>query len=358
MKKIHLATAIFLVFAVISCSVSGRKYEGSFKEYVPLQADSIRIDQIIKIDSWTRAGDKAVVFSPLSENVFYVYKLPEFSFLYSLGQKGEGPGDFSDFMKFPDGNIMNNDLYVYDIGSSQGPVYVISLSDTSYTQKRISGIRKGFNYIVSDSVWISYIPVSVDYADMSVKGRMSIWDGHGREIEKRQLLTHTGQFGFTYRDMQNKSGLILRGDTYNKAGVTTNGKKLAVYYPDVFRMELYKLNPDGSLEFEKFYGETYTLDQLNGMDMENRKKGEGLAMLRSTDDYIYAFKYEYANNGDGREPVRSYLEIYDWEGQGIAKYDLGRYFDKYIVDGNTCRIFCYHTGSDFDYVYVYEYGLP
>ena len=91
--------------------------------------------------------------------------------------------------------------------------------------------------------------------------------------------------------------------------------------------------------------------------MAGRKKGESLTLLRATDDYIYAFKYEYKNDGDEWKPVKSFLEIYDWNGEGIVKYDLGRHFDKYIVDEKNRKIFCYNTEFDFDYVYVYDYKL-
>lgn len=353
MKRNHAVIVLAFMLLLTGCT-AGEKYSDSFTAPIPLPADSVKIDQIVQVESWTKAGDKAVVFSPLTEDVFYVYKLPEFRFLYSFGQKGEGPEDFSEFMRLTENNLMNDDLYVYDNGTSQGPLSVVSLSDDSHMQRRIRDFRKGFNYIVSDSVWIGYYPRTIDWKDMSVRGYMSVWNKQGEDIQELPLLSHTSQFGITYRDMQNKSGIIIQGDTYNRAGVATNGKKLVVYYPDRFRMEFYKLNPDGTLEFEKYLGEEYTLEELNKIDMAGRKKGENLTLLRGTDDYIYAFKYGYKNDGDGRKPVKSYLEIYDWNGKGIVKYDLGRYFDKYIVDGKNGKIFCYDTETDFDYVYTYK----
>lgn len=357
MKKILVASVAIAAFLFSGCT-AGEKYSDSFAQPIPLPVDSIKINQIVQVEDWTKAGDKALIFSPLTEAVFYVYKLPEFRFLYSFGQKGEGPDDYSEFMRLAEGNLMNDDLYVYDNGSMSGPVSVIALSDNSYTQRRVRGVRKGFNYIVSDSVWIGYYPQTVDWKDMSVRGYMSLWDKQGENIWELPLLSHTGQFSISYRDPQNKSGIEIQGGVYNRAGVATNGKKLVIYYPDVFRMEFYKLNPDGTLEFGKYIGEDYTLEELNKIDMSGRKKGEVLTLLRGTQDYIYAFTYGYNNDGDGRKPVKSYLEIYNWDGKGIAKYDLGRYFDKYIVDEKVRKIFCYNTEFDFDYVYVCDYKLP
>ena len=356
MKKILVASAVIAVFLLSGCT-AGKKYSDSFSAPIPLQVDSLKINQIVQVEDWTKAGDKVLIFSPLTKNVFYVYKLPEFRFLYDFGQKGGGPEDFSEFMRLPEGNLMNDDLYVYDNGDSQGALSVISLSDDSYTQKRLRDTRKGFNYVVSDSVWIGYYPLTIDWKDMSAKGYMNIWNKRGETTQELPLLSHTSQFGISYRDMQNKSGIMIQGDVRNQAGVATNGKKLVIYYPDAFRMEFYKLNPNGTVELEKSLGETYTLDELNKMDMAGRKKGESLTLLRATDDYIYAFKYEYKNDGDEWKPVKSFLEIYDWNGEGIVKYDLGRHFDKYIVDEKNRKLFCYNTEFDFDYVYVYDYKL-
>ncbi len=357
MKKILVVSAAIAVFLLSGCT-TGEKYSDSFAQPIPLLVDSIKINQIVQVEDWTKAGDKAVIFSPLTENVFYVYKLPEFRFLYDFGQKGGGPEDFAEFMRLAEGNLMNDDLYVYNNGTAQGALSVISLLDDSYTQKRLRDVRKGFNYIISDSVWIGYYPLTIDWKDMSANGYMTIWNGEGETIQELPLLSHTGQLGISYRDPQNKSGIEIQGGVYNRAGVAANGKKLVIYYPDAFRMEFYKLNPGGTIELEKSLGETYTLDELNKMDMAGRKKGESLTLLRATDDYIYAFKYEYKNDGEEWISVRSFVEIYDWGGEGVVKYDLGRYFDKYIVDEKARKIFCYNTEFDFDYVYVCDYKLP
>ena len=81
MKKILVASAAIAVFLLSGCT-TGKKYSDSFSAPIPLQVDSLKINQIIQVEDWTKAGDKVLIFSPLTKNIFYVYKLPEFRFLY------------------------------------------------------------------------------------------------------------------------------------------------------------------------------------------------------------------------------------------------------------------------------------
>ena len=60
-----------------------------------LQADSIRIEQILSPRTWTVAGDRAIVASLSQDSVLYTYRLPDFEYLYSGLRAGGGPDELS-----------------------------------------------------------------------------------------------------------------------------------------------------------------------------------------------------------------------------------------------------------------------
>lgn len=55
-----------------------------------LAPDSIAIGQILQPMAWKTSEDKAVLLSQKTDSAFFVYRLPAFEYLYSLGQRAKG----------------------------------------------------------------------------------------------------------------------------------------------------------------------------------------------------------------------------------------------------------------------------
>ena len=60
-----------------------------------IEGDSIAIHQIVKPSRWAVSAGKAIVQAQGTDSLFYVYRLPDFRFLYTWGRRGDGPGEFA-----------------------------------------------------------------------------------------------------------------------------------------------------------------------------------------------------------------------------------------------------------------------
>ena len=93
----HLIPVAACAAVAVSCSADGNAALG-FDKPVEVKADSIAVNEIIQPNSWTVANGYAVLTSRNTDNVFYVYSLPDFSFKYKYGTKGQGPGEFPEYI--------------------------------------------------------------------------------------------------------------------------------------------------------------------------------------------------------------------------------------------------------------------
>ncbi len=95
MKNIIITLALASVMVLISCTEGEDGGSMDFAVVEKLTYDSVAVNEILKPSDWfALESSRAVVHSPISEKLFYVYSLPEWNFLYSYGAKGEGPDDY------------------------------------------------------------------------------------------------------------------------------------------------------------------------------------------------------------------------------------------------------------------------
>ncbi|MBQ5815727.1 MAG: hypothetical protein IIW30_07125, partial [Flavobacteriales bacterium] len=94
MKRFGLLWGVMALVA-LACSSGEKAVDMTFDKTEKLTYDSIAVNEILKPSDWfALESSRAVVHSPRSEKLFYVYSLPEWKYLYNYGNKGEGPDDY------------------------------------------------------------------------------------------------------------------------------------------------------------------------------------------------------------------------------------------------------------------------
>ena len=93
--KIKYLSVLFCALAAVSCGPGTQSDLFAFPATQKLTLDSISVGEILQPFEWMPVGDKAVLSSPRSDSLFWVYRLPGFEFLYAFGSKGEGPYEFA-----------------------------------------------------------------------------------------------------------------------------------------------------------------------------------------------------------------------------------------------------------------------
>ncbi len=336
-------------FAVFSCGGPKDAKQADFDRPEKIECDSIAIEQILAPTSWTVNKDKVVILSPKTDSLFFVYQAPDFQYLYSFGRAGGGPEDY----QYP--------RFIPDV-SGKGRLLISSLmkvSDLTLGDKdaKVAGKERfqGYlmpNLIVNDSVVLAQ-QTTFDDNVLRAFYRTADVKKDNRTIDSVQVLINTKGFKIE----TSGSGIRASGQIYNSPRLVAKNGKMALIYPDVRRIDIFEISPDGKISLVKSEGEVLTLEQIQALDISERQKGEDVFDAQAGDDYMYVFTYDYENMGTWRKSLNSYMEVYDWEGNRVKKFDLGRPFTRFLIDEARGKIYCYHSGYDFENVYVYDYSL-
>lgn len=327
-------------FAASSCGIPAEEKATEFGPPEKIECDSIAIGQILAPTGWTINGDKAVVVSRNTDSLFFVYRLPDFKYLYRFGFQGNGPNDFM------------RPRFIPDV-SGQGQLLVPGLRKMSWIdlgddKATISRTEKYEGYesprlLVNDSIIVNFgvVPgageLKAFYQTINTKSKQI--------LDSTQVLLYT-------------KALIAKTGRLNFPNLAAKAGRMAAVYADVPRIDILAVSPEGKLTLEQSKGELLTPEQINALDLANRTKGMGISGTQGTDKYIYAFSYDYESpNPPARKQLNSYMEVYDWDGNPVKKFDLGRLFSQFLVDEPRGRIYCYHYNYDFENVYVYPFSL-
>jgi hypothetical protein len=93
------------------------------------------------------------------------------------------------------------------------------------------------------------------------------------------------------------------------------------------------------------------------MDLKQEIIKNKIIDVQCTDDYIYCVTCDVQDMGTWRKVLNTYVEVWDYDGNKVKKYDMGRNFNRVMVDEvNECFYF-HHTGYDFEWVFRYKYDL-
>lgn len=352
MKKIALLFPLLCITAIFTACGADKTAKDTFDLPAVLDApDSIAIDQILAPQIWRIAGDKALILSQKTDSAFFVYRLPDFKYLYSFGAKGEGPDDFSyPYLRTQD--VASSPLYLEDMAKGTQYGYHIGDQNAQRTGKQ-KGKLYNILFYINDSIAFQ---TTADFSGEFFKGkyRTIATTGDNPTIDSLVPLTYFKSMKVSHFE---NGGFGVSGRYYNDPQFVYNNGRLVMLYGDVRRTDVYDISPEGKITLKQSFGDPSTSEQINAMDLENTQRGEAYYGIQGTENYIYVLSGDYRKEKDGRKLLKSYVEVYDWEGNPVKKFDLGRAFSRFLVDEPHGKIFCYDGSQDFEQVFVYDYKI-
>ncbi|MDD4820814.1 MAG: hypothetical protein PHD21_08280, partial [Flavobacteriales bacterium] len=297
------------------------------------------MNEIIHLRQWTVSNGKAVVVSPQTDSLFYVYSLPDFQYQYMCGTKGEGPNDFSPWAGFlQSGNGDTGTLWMRNKGD-----------DFEYYTVADKGIyKKG-----TTKRFLKKGTFGADYIMPSGKYIISLRNIKGEQHER--MYTRKASDGVAV-DSINISSLVKEqyddnGNVYQRssiigASVLTRGNKVAVIYNFIDRVELYNVSAEGKITMTKAIGEKLTDKRVEEVEsfrktQSGSKRMYGVVNEYATDENIYSyfidaeFDFRYADKISNGQPDVTFnkkqIRVYSWSGEYLHLYDLEYPATSFIV---------------------------
>ena len=345
---IYLLTICLVAISCFSCS-NTEEAEKRFPLVQELKAIEVPINEIIKLSSIYKLKDY-IILRDGSENCdvfFYVYKNPDFQFLYSFAKRGQGPKEYrspsvigntpDNFFSFRDYNIFTT----------------YQLSDTASTfinSYKIPPIDRGFLLTglnqIDDSLFLTkhqsnkwtrrelinlYTHEIIDFIPNTFNLEKKLGRDYYTTFEESIVTSNNKRFAYGYFLID----LIEFGSIQNNKIVITNRvgmKKNPTFY-------LYETGRQGSqYKFNVLHNTVYYSD------------------IRCGNNYVYAL---YANipMGDLKNEQASLIEVYMWDGSAIALFKLDKDISSFVVDEDMQTIYGFNIHTSEDYLYAYQFNI-
>lgn len=321
MKHIYILFTSLLIFFLLEGCTSKGKLAEQFPPLKELKADSISTPPILL--SVTRlfiTNNMLVAYQQRSDTMFSFWKLPECSYLFRAGSRGEGPDDFlmldrtfqemsSGFKTFAIASNKVKEVAVDPIGSFK----VVSAKQLEVDQR---GLNR-FLFLKNNSYCFVSDKEEYEYALLDEDG-----------------VVH--YFGNYPEGLLEKKEDDLNRFVYNKLTIANpQGNKFAAFYAYIKLCRIY--NAKGELLKETML--------------------ESLPKNASEEKTIYYSSYPYADENyiyvltDKEEG--KVLEIWDWEGVPKAHYLLDKPVNCLVKSSTDGKLYAVCQDRE-DVVYVYS----
>lgn len=354
----HLIPVAACAAVAVSCSADGNAALG-FDKPVEVKADSIAVNEILRPIDHAVVGDKAVVMSAGSEDLFYVYGLPDFKFLYSTGKSGEGPDDFGR-CKFLNGDATDGVLYVDEFSKRLAKFF--SVDDNNFNNKgQIVFIKKDGVYlreraVASGGRWL----LSSKEVNVDELGRQYLYvmEANTQDNVTDSVLVHT----LVKEETMANGG--VRVTTYNDVSVLSAGDAVAVSYSMIPRMDFYRMTSDGKLKLIKTIGDNFTdeetMERFKALEADKGGSATRFCDGQATEKYLFILEADIKVDMEARKInfLSTRVKVYDWDGSVAGMFELEKPATNIMVSPDGGCIFAYNVVTDdFDRVYTYRTGL-
>ena len=357
MRQIIYPLSILCMAALLSCSNGG----DSLPTPTPIKGKSLPIGEIIQPRGWTIADGKAVVCAtPSSDNVFYVYSLPDWKFMYSTGVYGDGPNDFD-----TDSNIAlkgNGDMGYLSLRDYRrnGQISKYAVDNRSIkmtgTIPRPKYGRKKFH--------IDNIPC--------IDGKYCASLNFHRGDDAYSIFIDDVESGKHIDSIKTSSAIEVEYDSKGEPYTTRNiidgklasrGSRIALMYdaPLIRRVDFYDVSSSGKISLFKSVGDSIDdnlIDRIKAMrDSNARDRVAGCIDIFTTDNHIYMLdidcKFEMIDNRMKPHFIGTWVRVYDWDGNLTGYYELDAPAMRIIASGDDSYFYTYSSEEDFDHVHRY-----
>jgi hypothetical protein len=282
--------------------------------------------------------DKAVIFDNGKEDLFKVYRLPEFTFLYSFGEIGEGPNEFS-YVNENSLQAMADNLVV--VSGTQ--LKMIRIENDSTVMGESVELFMSNSSPVNGLVMIDESTYICDIMDAKPGGP----EHQVVHLQRGEELITFGKYPEISKLENNRQLDRLYRDFGKRSVVNPKDGRIAAFY--FYQNEIKYYNNMGELLHE-IEIETPAKNDLEGeMDMY---RVEPFA----TPKHIYVMYIGKPKSEVMEKPeiFRPHLEVWDWEGNLLERFILDQPLTSFVVSENYKKLYGF---SYFKEDLFFEYDL-
>jgi hypothetical protein len=345
LKTLKTFKSLFVPFIVLFASCLDKRGEGvtitvdKFPVNMELASDYITVHPVL----WSPAklfvsGDYFIVRNLKTDTIFSVFSYPDFEYLFSDGVYGNGPEDFqritevnfhsskNGFSVFFPGLNVYREIIIDDLNKK-----LKVLKDYKY-QLPGGGIPQKFTQL-DDSLFVYINGNSMD------DNAFYLFDATNNEVNGVSLYPHwvesvNGEPNFSIYN----SGILPKPD----------GSKFAAFYCNFKRWRLF--DGEGNL-LKDIEVNIHPVTKHAVLPM---KRDLYYGSDRATDKYIYAVCLN--RQPDKPRHKGTELQVWNWEGEPVAKFILDRKFSCFTVSGDSVLYVADNLEGDEDK--IFKYILP
>ncbi|WP_209331284.1 BF3164 family lipoprotein [Lunatimonas salinarum] len=338
-KKKILLPVLVLFFHSCQSNDSSKKLISEIPDSGSLLSKEITLDSTVLIPAKILVfPDKAVIFDNGKEDLFKVYRLPEFTFLYSFGEIGEGPNEFS-YVNENSLQAMDDNLVVV---SGTNLIKIKLENDSSVMGESIELFMSNSSPVnglvmIDESTYIS------DIMDAKPGGP----EHQLVHLQRGEELTTFGKYP-ELSNIENNSQLERLYLDYGKRTVVNpkDGRLAAFYF---FQNQIKYYNSQGEL-----------MQQIEIVMPPKNDLEEELNMYRvepfATSTHIYVMYVGKPKREVMKQPeiFRPHLEIWDWDGNLLERFTLDQPLTSFAVSEKFQKLYGF---SYFKEDLFFEYDL-
>lgn len=341
---IKINSLILFLIVMLSCADNSKRVVNDvlFDKY-EITPTKYKINEIIKPTDIIVLDDYLIVMNELMPkgDIFFVYSLSPFEFLYSFGNKGHGPKDYiaPELIQNPSGNSLS----VFDQSSFKLLKYEITKSQESIIEERVVEMkdRRPLQeiYYHSDSIIIfSTLDNKIQSYNLntnriidSFQFETNLKENMGRDYK----LSFDG-FHFAYNDQNIIVGFyylnkLVRGEVDNVGHIRMS--ETVVEYGSIPKISIY----DNTLYYMYVYlSSDFIFAQYSG--------------------YLFKELQPFPFNL-GKRKFDMLLEVYNRKGEPVALIDLQHDFLRCKFDEKNKKIYTWDLFEDFDFLLTYDYSF-
>lgn len=273
--------------------------------------------------------DSFIIIGDRNLSALQIYSLPEIKYVATIGERGQGPGEFITLWSLNKDYSQSNNLWVYD--PSLRRLTNISLEDATYHS--IITLKMGTPYnpvVVNDTLIIS---PGLSLTD----GRFGAYDKSGDLLES---------IGDIPGDHENSVPIPIHLQAYQGVfRVKPDYSMLAMSLRYADRIDIFKPNGNnittiiGPIESTPIY-EVVSVDETPVMQMNQEKTRFGYIDITVTNNYIYAlFSGRLNKDHPGKANFGNNIHIYDWDGNFVQQFMLNDDVLKIVVDKSNQNLY-------------------
>lgn len=306
---------LFLILALL-CGCSHKRAEinrySGFEQTISVKSTKIEIPPVLLYPrNLFLLKDRLIVLNEKTDTLFQVFSMPEFEYQGQFGIKGEGPNDFHlpsiQAVSYTESGFILSDLNKLKAINWENSEPHITSTDMPYQFQYFNGLME-----LKDSLYCCNTEYGSEY-----ELRFLYPDGNYEELG-----VYPEEVKPRFKDA------LARNQAYNSLlAAKPDGTCVAVFYQHLRRYRIY--NANGELKTDNVL-DILPCQELPDVRDENRYIHP--IALYATNRYIYTLNLDMTANEISNKVSNPSIQLFDWEGHPLKRYQLDRYISSFIVD--------------------------